>query len=1050
MGPLGERRVLTVMFADLVDSTNMAEHLDPEEFLHVLSVSRGICDGAIKRYGGHIAKFMGDGILACFGYPHATEQGARRAVNAGLDMVEGHMKALWSLPAGTPRPALRVGVHTGLVVIADITTPGGSTEHDAIIGATSNVASRVHGEAPPDGLVVSEDCLVAIREHFQHESLGLRRLKGVEKPVLVHRIMARHPSAEMAERTDHLLHAPMVGRAAELAVLSRHWQQARERGGTGAVLLTGEAGMGKSRLVTEFLKHRKGREDSLEVFMQCSPFHSNTSFHPLRRSLTILLRLEGADVLSGGVLQQRLAAAGLDAEECGLLTGVVFGLLEEMPPQLLGLSPDAKKTRTFLALETLLKALCAGRPGMLVFNDIHWSDELTREWMRLLCERGMEGIFVLATVRPEEVATQGGMEVLRLRPLGLEDVRELIRHVVGGKVLPSEVAVHITQRTRGVALFVVEMTRALLASGKLQEFETHYASKPGTALADWAGIPLTLQELLLKRVESAGPAREMLQFCAVLGEDFPQELPVRLWSEMGRDDGRSQLSVLVQTGLLEEREGALAFGHALLRDVAYDGTLKSLRVEWHGLMARHLESSRDHALAVEPATVAHHYRLAGMPQEAAAFSLKAAYACIARSACTDAIAQASQGLEMIVGRAADDPAMRVLGIQLATALGVAAMTTLGYSAPEVEAAFQRAEGFCLPGDPAEIRFPAQWGLWVVSLMGARLPEAEMRARAMIDLGESSANDSLLIEGLWTCGVAVFYQGRVAEARALLERAVAMYRPEHARNAFVYGQDPGVAARTYLMFVLCFQGHVREAEAMAAEGLALARQLGHALTLTWALGGSTMLRLGLGDLPGTLKFGQEAMTECMEQEHSWWLCATRMMVGWATTHAEDPVRGLQMLRDGFSVYESRLGTVLVQPIFCAMLADASAKNGDFAAAQSWCDRGIQMAEKNGEMLNLPGVLLIAGQLKLLGQPPDPVAAEQMFRRALEISRGQGARLRELQAASALAQMLAARGEGAEAVTMLKPLADWFEQEQSLPLAMAAKQFVGLLTGQPPPL
>jgi tetratricopeptide (TPR) repeat protein len=336
---------------------------------------------------------------------------------------------------------------------------------------------------------------------------------------------------------------------------------------------------------------------------------------------------------------------------------------------------------------------------------------------------------------------------------------------------------------------------------------------------------------------------------------------------------------------------------------------------------------------------------------------------------------------------------------------------------------------------------------VVALMKAKLPEAEMRAAAMIDIGEGSGKDGLLIEGLWTRGVALFYQGRVGEARELLERAVALYRPEHAQNAFVHGQDPGVAARTYLTFVLCFQGHVHEAEAMAAEGLALARKLGHAHTLTWALGGATMLRLGLGDLAGTLRIGQEAMTECMEQEHSWWLCAIKMMVGWATTHAEDPARGLRMLREAFAVYEGRLGTILVQPIFCAMLADSSARNGEFEEAGQWCERGISMAEANGELLNLPGVLLIAGQLNLLGSSPQPHTAEKLFRRALEISRTQGARLRELQAASALAQMLAMRGEGGEAVAMLTPLAEWFEKEQSLPLAAAARQFVGAITGRP---
>jgi class 3 adenylate cyclase len=1049
MPPSGERRVLTVMFADLVDSTKLAEHLDPEDFLRVLHISRGICSDAIHRYGGNVAKYMGDGILACFGHPRVTEQSAQRAVNAGFEMVEGHKHAAWDLPAGTPRPALRVGLHTGLVVIADITTPDGDTEHDAIIGAASNVASRVHGEAPPDGLVVSEETLRETAGRFVSTSLGARNLKGVEKAVVVHQITARLAAAASPERTDYVLHLPMVGRREEMETLSRHWQEARETGSTPAFLITGEAGMGKSRLVAEFLRQREARDHSLEFFLPCSAYHTNTSFYPVRRCISAMLGLEESDRNTGEKLRQCLSEAGITKEDAALLAAIVFGFLEEMPAHLMGLSSDVRKARTFTALNKLVQGLAAGCPAVMIFNDIHWSDELTHEWLSLLCEDGLKRVLLLATMRPEEATFPAKIEILPLKPLGLDDVRELISHVASGKVMPREIAVQITRRTRGVALYVVEMTRALLASGMMQEFDTHFASRPGTPLADCAAVPLTLQELLLKRVQSAGPAREMMQLCAVLGEDFPEELPCKLWAINGREDGNEQLGKLIQAELLESQNGRLAFHHALLRSVAYDATLKSQRVHWHRVVARHLESSKDQALAVEPAMVAHHYRLAGMPQEAAVFSLRAAHACIARSAYSDAVAQALQGLGLIEDREDGKQEARLVGIQLATVLGLASMTTLGYSAPEVEDAFGRAEALCLPSDAAEVRFPVQWGHWVVALMKAKLDEAERRATAMIEIGESSGSDHFLIEGLWTCGVALFYRGRIVESRNLLERAVAMYRPEHARNAFIHGQDPGVAARTYLTFVLCFQGHVREAEAMAAEGLELARKLGHAHTLTWALGGCTMLRLGLGDLPGTLRFGQEAMTECMEQEHSWWLCAIKMMVAWATTHAEDPVRGLRILREAFSVYEGRLGTILVQPIFCAMLADASARNGLFEEAQQWSDRGIQMAEHNAELLNLPGVLLIAGQLKMVGHTPDPAGAEQLFRRALEISRQQGATLRELQAASALAQLLVARGEGAEALAMLKPLADWFEQEEGLPLAAAAKQFVGMLAQQPAP-
>ncbi len=858
--PAGERRFLTVMFADLVGSTAMADQLDPEEYIRVLHVSRGICQKAINHYGGYVAKFMGDGILACFGYPHATEHNAQRAVNAGVEMVEGHKTARWDLPEGTPRPALRVGVHSGLVVIADIEVQGGMTEYEALIGATSNLASRIHGEAPPDGVVVSDSCLQDIRANFKTVELGPRVLKGLEKAIVLHRVTDRCTGARISERVDHVRHVPMVGRDAELRVLCEGWAAARAGEDCRPLLVTGEAGMGKSRLVAEFLRNRAERDQSYEVFLQCSPYDTSTSFHPVRRWLSAALRLDNPESTADEELQQRLMQAGLDPEECALLGVGVFGMLEKMSPQSMGVSPDVRKTRTFAALDKLVAALIDGRPTVMVFNDVHWSDELTRDWLSRLGESGLGRVFVVVTVRPEEERLLEGMEVLVLRPLELEHMRVLIRHVAHGKVLPSEVAVQITRRTRGVPLFAVEMTRALLASGMLQEFDTYFGSNPGVAPADWATVPLTLQELLLRRVEAVGEARAMLQLCAVLGEDFPAELAVKIWQSMGQSGGEAHLLKLEQLGLLEHRDGNLAFGHALLRSVAYEGALKSRRMEMHCLIARHLESFGDQALAVDPATVANHYRLAGMGWEAADFSLRAARACIARSACVDAIAQAKQGLGIVEERIARNPELRILGVQLATLKGLAEMTTLGYSAPEVDDAFRRAESFCQSEDAPELRFPVQWGLWVVALMKAKLPEAVRRSKAMMEIGHDSGDDAFLIEGLWTCGVALFYQGRLAESRDFLERAVALYRPAFARNALIHGQDPGVAARTYLMFVLCFQGHVREAEAMAETGLALARKLGHAHTLTWALGGSTMLRLGLGDLAGTLRIGREAMLE----------------------------------------------------------------------------------------------------------------------------------------------------------------------------------------------
>jgi tetratricopeptide (TPR) repeat protein len=563
------------------------------------------------------------------------------------------------------------------------------------------------------------------------------------------------------------------------------------------------------------------------------------------------------------------------------------------------------------------------------------------------------------------------------------------------------------------------MTTVQLLSGQLEEQENHYSLKQWSPARH---LPYSLRDLLQTRLDQfeAGD-REVAQVCSVIGSDVTPHFVASVLGERVLDRTESSLERLAEAGFfLRDPFGqSYSIRHALIQNAAYESMLKATRARFHRRVAELLQGNSVDGFRAPPELIAEHFTQAGLLDIAAPRWLQSAQHALGHSAVAEAVALARRGLA-VLAEVEYPPSLREVRIGLVTTLGTALVASKGFASVEAAAAFREAESLLAGVDDPPKLFPALWGLCITHLMRGQLNPALDYATRMIEIGRVVPGGNFLIEALWTRGAVLFWLGRLDEAEAHLTEAVDMYRPAHHANAHLFGQDPGVAARVYLMQLRAFRLQAHEAAECASECLLLARRLRHPHSLAWALAGGAMVRLLLGDVDGTLAEGPQTIEYCMQQEHPFWLAATKMMTGWALTQRERVVEGLTMAREGFALYEM-LGTSLISPVFCALLADCCSTAGDPVEAASWAARGRDMVERNNERLSLSTILITDGQLMQRAGGAEAAHAESCYREALECARGQGATLREIQAAALLAQMLAAQGSMPDAIAVLTPYA-----------------------------
>jgi class 3 adenylate cyclase/predicted ATPase len=1016
-----ERRQLTVLFCDLVGSTALAARLDPEDLREVMRAYHAACAEVIGRFEGHVAKFLGDGVLAYFGWPQAHEDDAERAVRAGLQLVETIAGLQAHADVGLQA---RIGIATGQAVVGDLVGEGASRE-EAVVGEMPNLAARLQALAAPSWVVISQATRRLVGGLFEVDDLGPRRLKGFPEPLAAFRVAGEGRADGRFEARQTAGLTPLVGRDEELGLLLRRWEQAK--GGEGQiVLLSGEPGIGKSRLLAA-AQERLRDEPHAHLRYFCSTHRQDSPLHP------VLAQLERAAGFARGdspevrleKLEALLALASPHTEEVALLAELLslpLGGRYISPP----LSPQGKRERTFVALLHQIERLSDHDPVLMVFEDVHWIDPSSRELLDLAVERLVRlRVLLLVTFRPEfepPWTDRPCVTALALSRLGRWEAALLAQQVASGAEMPAGLVNEIVERTDGVPLFVEELTKAVLEVGPAGTL----AVAPPAALA----VPATLHDSLMARLDRLGPtAREAAQLGAVIGREFSHQL---LAAVAGLDDSElaSALDQLAGAGLVFRRETGpetgYLFKHALVRDAAYGTLLRDRRRRLHTITARTLEEQFPELVEAAPEVLAHHLTEASEVERALRYWLEAGQRAAQRSADREAVSHLRRGLELLAGLPASTERDRAeLDIQLA--LGTPLIALSGWSGPQVAAAYERAGALCERlGDDVRLA-PALFGLASNRVVRGETRTAlhlAERCRAAAERRRDPV-DRLLAHR--ATGAALMQLGALREARIEFEAIPPLYDPERDRGlAARCVTDPRASALSFLALVLWMMGYPDQARRTAGEASRCAAELGHANTTGHILchGGGGELAQFLRDVPATGCYAEAVIALAAEHDMPMWRGYGLVLRGWVLAEEGHPGDGVPLVRQGIGELDA-LGTVFHRSHHIGILAGIHARLGDPAAGLGVL--GVARGEVMPTEVQLfeAEIQRLAGELRRLVGTYE-AEAEACLAEALAVARRQEAKSFELRAATSLARLWRDQGRRAEAHNLLAPVYGWFTE------------------------
>jgi class 3 adenylate cyclase/tetratricopeptide (TPR) repeat protein len=1008
------------MFADIVGSTALSGRIDPETLRTVLAEYHSSCSACITRFGGTVLKYLGDGILAIFGYPQAHENDAERAVLAGLAMVNA-MRALRL--QHEPRHGFgldgRIGIHTGLVVIGEMAV-GDARVIDAI-GETPNIAARVQGEAAPNSVCVSSATRALLKENIELASLGQRALKGVSANLELFEVHS--VSAEKPEFRQSSSATPLLGRSPEQRQLTERWLLAREGNGQ-AVLLSGEGGIGKSRLLKTFREHC-GVAPGAWWNVFCSPFSQNSALRPMIELIerTIAAQAPAEAALDrAAALRTVLQQAGLgDAATVGLVRALL-GLGGADEPALRNLTPDQRKRRTFDALIAWLQAAAARHPLILAVEDLHWVDASTREFLGVLLERiGDLPVLVVLTFRPEFVPTwalHGQIATLSLSRLPREQSVALVTAMTGGKPLPARLVDEILQRTDGIPLFVEELTKAILASGAVEERDGEWQLAGGAAAP--LEVPATLRDSLTARLDRLGGAKLVAQVGAVLGREF-HYAALHAVCELADAELEAQLAALNRAEIVHQRgvppQSHYVFKHALIQEAAYDTLLKSTRQHYHRRAAAAYVERFPDVVGSRPELIAHHYSRAAMPESAVGYWQRAGEFAVARSGYHEALGHLAAALEQ-VELLPVDAARKAIELGLRVKIGPALIALKGMSAPETgenyALACALAEQF---GDSAE-RFMALWGDWLFKTQSGMLFEAAERSDQLVALSHKLGDDSYVLQAHHSRWTNLFNMGQISAARADAVEGMRLYDPErHREHKHLYGgHDPGVCAYGSGANTACMCGAVDEVPALVARAVAIASELDHPFSMAVSYVWACASLHGARDHVRARAYSDDFLGFLEKRTFPQWEGIGVVVAGASRCASGDTALGLKMVDEAVTTQFER-GLAAWHQFVLVAAAEAHLQSGNYGRANDLLAEGLARSDKlrvrcyRSENLRLQAETLIQAKR---------IAADEAISRleaACEIAHGQGATLLEWRTSISLARLLAQQGRAQDAKARL---------------------------------
>jgi predicted ATPase len=930
----------------------------------------------------------------------------------------------------------------------------GAGEHTEwlALGETPNLAARIQGQAEPDTVVLSATTQRLVAGLFECQELGPQELKGLPLPVSLYRVAKESEAQSRFEVAVQTGLTPLVGRDEELALLRRRWVQAQDGEGQ-VVLLSGEPGIGKSRLVQEF-KMAVSQAGATRIEFRCSPYHRNSAFYPIIDHLQRLLQFQREEALQDKLakLQLRLRAYRFPQADTLPLLAALLSLPHPEGSPSLTLSPQQQKQKTQEALVAWIREEAEKAVLYCAWEDLHWVDPSTLEFLTLFLDQVPTArLLTLLTFRPEFRPPWGArshISQLMLSRLGRPHVEAMVEKVSGGKALPPEVVRQIVAKTDGVPLFVEELTKMVLESGLLREEEGRYVGAHAGAPIPPLAIPSTLQDSLMARLDRLATTREIAQLGAVLGREFSYEL-IHAVSPLDDETLRNGLRQLVDTELIYQRgvppQATYIFKHALVQDTAYQSLLKSKRQQYHHQIAQVLEGRFPEIRETQPELLAHHYTEAGLIEQAIPYWQEAGQRAAQRSANTEAISHLTKGIELLK-TLPDTPERAQQELMLQIALGSALMATKGWSAPELEHCYTRARELCQQLGETPQLFPVLFGLTAFRLVRGEVQTARELSEQLLQFAQSVQDPVLLVTAQNALGETLYHQGEFVLAREHLEQGIAVYDPrKHHAFTSVYGADQGEQCLCYGAYVLWQLGYPDQALKRIYEALTLAQTFSHPFTLAYVSFCVALVHLLRREGQVAQERVEAVMTLSTEQGFPYFVAMGAFVRGRALVEQKQVEEGRAQIRESLATSRG-IGEELGRTGSLAALADAHRKAGQIEEGLTLLSEALALVNKTGvhvseaELYRLKGELTLQ-QLKIKNDElkitkteisstqhltPSTQEAEACFHKAIEVARHQQAKSWELRATMSLARLWQSQSKKVEAHQMLSEVYNWFTE------------------------
>ncbi len=1028
--PDAERRQLTVLFCDLVDSTALASQLDPEELREVVRAYQETCAKVIARFEGHVAQYLGDGLLVYFGYPLAHEDDAQRAVRAGLGMIEalGQLNIRLGQERGV-QLAVRLGIHTGLVVVGEV--GGGTRQEQLALGETPNLAARLQGIAAPNTLVISAATLPLLGGFFACQSLGTHLLKGFAQPLEVYQVLSESTARSRLQAAGSTGLTPLVGREQEVALLLERWAQVKEGLGQ-VVLLSGEAGIGKSRLVQMLTEHVASEPQAWLTPCQCSPYYQNTALYPWIDLLErVVLRFEREESLPQklGKLEGFLVQYGLPLAETMPLFAALLSLPLGADYAPLAVSPERQKQKTLQAFLTIMLRIAAQQSVLFVMEDLHWVDPTTLEFLSLLVDQGPTArILALWTFRPDFPTPWTGRSHLTqvtLPRLPRRQAAEMTGKVAHRKALPAEVVEQVVAKTDGVPLFVEELTKMVLESGLLQEREERYElTGPLPPLA----IPATLHDSLMARLDRLATVKGLAQLGATLGREFAYDL-LQAVSPLDEATLQRGLQQLVEAEFLYQQglppQATYLFKHALIQDAAYQSLLRSTRQQYHQRIAQVLEMRFPQICETQPELLAQHYTEASLMTQAIPYWQQAGQRALQRSAHLEAIGHLTKGLE-VLATLPDSPERLQHELDVQTTLGHALMVVKGYAAPEVQQVYRRAWELCRHVEETPQLFQVLWGLAYFYSLRSQCRTAREVGEQLFSLARRAQDPVLLQQAHNAMAVALLHLGELSAAQAHLQQGLALYDPQQHRALVLrLGMDLGVFFLAYMVRPLWLLGYPDQALQQSQKALTMAQELAHPFSLTYALLFAAWGHQFRREAQATQVQAEASLAVAGEQGFAFFVAFATVLRGWALAEPGQSDAGIVQMCEGMAACRTT-GAEADRPYFLALVAEAYGRGKRYDEGLAMLEEALALVDQSEERYWEAEIHRLKGELLLARSAENQVEAEACWHQALEVARRQGAKSLELRAAMSLSRLWQQQGKRDDARELLAPLYGWFTE------------------------